>query len=302
MKQTELSIITPIFNGSKYIPNYIKALKNLELSKKVHLKVILVDNGSTDDSVEKIRMLIKEGGIGIKNLELYSFTEIQSSYAARNFGVQKTNSDYYIFTDIDCEINSEYIINLYQIISKHSYDIIAGDVKLYTESNPNIFEIYDSIFGFNIKAYKDEDTGITANLVVSDNCIENLGGFDPYISGADRNFCKKAKREGYSFYFKESIFVNHPARNSFKDLYNKTVRIANGKAEYVSKKKFIIKGKIFLKNLVSCILQIHQIKRLYTQRHIYSRLNFTNRLKLFALTFYLGAFGRIKINHRLLEL
>jgi glycosyltransferase involved in cell wall biosynthesis len=299
MKQIELSIITPVYNGSKFISAYFEALENLEIPENIKLSIIIVDNGSTDDSVVLIKKFLEEDRLEYLNGKILSYIDISSSYSARNFGVSHSNSDYYIFTDIDCIIHCDYINKLNELIISQSYDIIAGDVKLFTQKKPNIYEIYDLLFGFNLKVYKLEDTSITANLVVSNACITNMGGFDSYISGADRNFCRKAKQEGFNFFFADNIIVDHPARDSFTDHYIKTIRVANGKAKYVRNKGIGFRVKVFIKNFISCIFQLHQIKTLYLQKHIYSRLTIYDKIKLFLLSFYLGALGRLQINYKI---
>jgi len=300
MNQIKLKIITPVFNGFRFIPTYFDALENLEIPDGIKLSLVIVDNGSTDGSLMLINEFLKKDCFKFLNGIILSYTEISSSYAARNFGVNYSESDYYIFTDIDCKIHKDYVNKLNETIMSKSFDIIGGDVKIFTKKVPNFYEIYDLIFGFNMKSYESEDTGITANLVVSNDCFRNVNGFDPYISGADRNFCKKAKKKGFNFFFSESIIVDHPARDSFNDLYNKTIRIANGKSMYLRNRSIGFIVKVFMKNLLSSIIQIHQFKMLYARRHIYSKLKVFDKIKLFLFSFYLGAMGRLQINYRIL--
>lgn len=296
----KLSIVTPVYNGVKFVPTYFEGLKNLKTPKNVDLSIIIVDNDSSDETVVLINSILETDHFKNLNIKCISYPEISSSYAARNFGVKYKESDYYIFTDIDCIFDCDYVNKLYELISISPYDIFGGEVKLFTYKNPNLYEVYDLLFGFNLNAYIKEDTGITANLVVSNNCFKMIRGFDPYISGADRNFCKKAKLEGFSFLYSKNIMVFHPARNSYCEHYIKTIRVAKGKALYAANKNIVFKIMAFIKNLISSIFQFHQIKTLFIKRNIYSNLNFYNKIKLFFLSFFLGMVGRLHINYRML--
>ena len=52
----KLSVIIPVYNGSKYIDNLIKMIKE---NQHLETEFIVVDDGSTDDSEELLKSLSK---------------------------------------------------------------------------------------------------------------------------------------------------------------------------------------------------------------------------------------------------
>ena len=189
MIKNKISFICPVYNGEKFIKTFIKSIDNLDIPKDVSFELLLIDNCSNDDSYLVLSKWIKSYNIGNNNIILKKFNRLKSSYASRNFGVKLASGDVLCFVDIDCVIPNDYLINVHKKIptNKQKY-LIAGNVKLFKNEENNIFEYYDLILGFNMKTYFEQKTGVTANLIVSKNLINEIGGFDEYESGADRNF------------------------------------------------------------------------------------------------------------------
>jgi hypothetical protein len=187
-------------------------------------------------------------------------------------------------------ISKNFLIELSKILNQHDKDIIAGDVKIITNSS-NPFEIYDLLFGFNLDNYQEESTGITANLTIKDSCFKYLTGFDPYESGADRNFCKKAKKNNFSYLFADHLVVGHPARKNLGEHKLKSSRIARGQVKYISKLKFQVKFFFILKNIIGAFVQYHQLKILIRKRSLLANSK-ANIMSVIIITFYLGFLSR----------
>ena len=99
-----VSIVVPIYNSSKYLEKCIKSIKNQSYK---NLEIILVNDGSTDDSLTIIKKHAKnDSRIKIVNQKNAG----QSS--ARNTGIKKATSEYISFIDSDDEIKSSYIEDL----------------------------------------------------------------------------------------------------------------------------------------------------------------------------------------------
>lgn len=99
-----VSIVIPIYNSSKYLKKCIESIKNQSYK---NLEIILVDDGSTDDSPKIIQEYAKKDSriiiISQKNTG-------QSS--ARNAGIKKATGEYISFIDSDDEIDLSFIENL----------------------------------------------------------------------------------------------------------------------------------------------------------------------------------------------
>ncbi len=89
------SIVIPAFNASQTIGLVLHALTKQDVSD---FEVILVDDASTDDTVET-------AGIFTENLDLhiYKLPENVGRARARNFGVEKSTGEIVLLVDSDIE-------------------------------------------------------------------------------------------------------------------------------------------------------------------------------------------------------
>lgn len=99
-----ISVIIPIYNGEKYIKSLIEML---EKQTYQDFEVVLVDDGSTDGSVNLVKDMIKDNS----RYRFYSNRNNGVSWA-RNFGIEKAKGDYIIFMDCDDYIDEDYLEKL----------------------------------------------------------------------------------------------------------------------------------------------------------------------------------------------
>jgi glycosyltransferase involved in cell wall biosynthesis len=109
MSQTPLvSIIIPVYNAERFI---IRCLESIENQSFLDYEVILVNDGSKDDSKEII-----EKFIGNK-CNWFLFSKINEGTAiTRNFALKKTRGKFIAFVDVDDFIEKDYLEKLYKSI------------------------------------------------------------------------------------------------------------------------------------------------------------------------------------------
>lgn len=100
----KLSVIIPIYNGSKYITKLLVSIIKKNNSFLSDLEIVLVDDGSTDNSFEICQYYSKK----------YSFIHVYKKSnggiaSARNWGLVNAHGDYVTFCDQD-----DYLIHGYQ--------------------------------------------------------------------------------------------------------------------------------------------------------------------------------------------
>ncbi|WP_456440372.1 glycosyltransferase family 2 protein [Psychroserpens sp.] len=120
------SIIIPLFNKEKHIKDTLNSVWSQSFTD---FEVIIVNDGSTDHSLEKIN------SIDDKRLNIFS-TKNQGVSQARNYGISKANADLIAFLDAD------------DIWLKHHLQ----DLKYLYEQFPNC--------GMYCKAYEKQDGNI----------------------------------------------------------------------------------------------------------------------------------------------
>ena len=101
-----VSIIVPIYNAAKYLPECIESLINQEYRD---IEILLVDDGSTDNCEQ----VVNEFKIKYNNIIKYYYKINEGVAKARNFGIKKANSDYIFFVDSE---ESKHLCNLLEVL------------------------------------------------------------------------------------------------------------------------------------------------------------------------------------------
>lgn len=135
--QDEQSLVTwiiPVYNGEKYIEQAVKSILNQPCKD---LKVLIIDDGSTDSTNE----IIKE----IKDERVrYVYKMNAGVSAARNYGVKCVDSKYIAFLDADDSLcKNIYDNELHSLLMKSQYELLSfayfeGDQNLRRGNRRNL--------------------------------------------------------------------------------------------------------------------------------------------------------------------
>ena len=118
----KISIIVAVFNVQKYIDKCIKSILNQTLKD---IELIIINDGSTDNSIDKINE-IKDDRITIIN------KKNEGVSIARNLGLSIATGEYVIFVDSDdFIINRNDLENMYIQISNSKSEILSGNASLF---------------------------------------------------------------------------------------------------------------------------------------------------------------------------
>lgn len=129
-----ISIIVPIYNAEKYIQQCIESLIRQTYT---NFEIILIDDGSTDNSPKIINQFQKQYSSIIR-----SFTQNNSGVsAARNKGIELALGEYITFVDSDDWVDDDYLENL---ISQKADLVISG--LLLHKSTPSILSLSSQSF------------------------------------------------------------------------------------------------------------------------------------------------------------
>ena len=240
-----ISVIIPIYNSELYLNNLLVSLSNQTLSKSKY-EVILVDNNSTDNSPNIIKRYIEQN---LNNMYYYFYNKIQSSYAARNFGISVANGDILAFTDADCIPDKKWLENIWIFYNEQKENknlVIGGNIEIIINDKKNIWELYDKIVHLNNQRHINKGVIATANLVVSKKAFLKVGKFQEVKSGGDTEWSKRAASLNFQIKYIDNIKVYHPSRKDFSEIKTKTYRISYGKGQRLKLQK---------KSIISILLQ-----------------------------------------------
>lgn len=129
----KLSIIIPIYNSSNYLEQCLQSIQNQSYK---NYEVILVNDGSTDDSETICLNFCKNN-----NQFKYFKKNNGGSSSARNFGLKKVTGDFICFIDSDDYIEINSFETIVRAIKKYNADIIVfGRYKDYGFKKIKVFE------------------------------------------------------------------------------------------------------------------------------------------------------------------
>lgn len=120
-----LSIVVPIFNAA---PHVSKTIDSIIQDKNAQLQIILIDDGSTDKSLE----ISKQYAMMDERIEVIHQTNRGVS-SARNTGIRHARGAYLWFVDADDWIAPNVIPGIMKILDRDEPDILFSNVRIFTE-------------------------------------------------------------------------------------------------------------------------------------------------------------------------
>lgn len=137
MNDIKISVIIPVYNCGRYIGNTLKSVINQNFRD---YEIIVVDDGSTDNSLEIINSTLKDCGVKYKVIH----QDNAGVSVARNHGIDISEGEYLVFVDGDDYILENHLSELY--VEGYDFNMIQfakqHDDKI--SSNPNNFN-FDTI-------------------------------------------------------------------------------------------------------------------------------------------------------------
>ncbi|MCW3089821.1 MAG: glycosyl transferase family 2 [Ferruginibacter sp.] len=177
----DISIIVPLLNEEESLPELVAWIERVMLANHFSYEVIMVDDGSQDQSWEVIESLRSQN----QHIKGIKFQRNYGKSAALNEGFKAAKGDVVITMDADMQDSPDEIPGLRKMIVEDGFDMVSGwkkkryDNKLTKNFPSKLFNITASkttgikLHDFNcgLKAYK--------NKMVK--CIEVYGEMHRYI-------------------------------------------------------------------------------------------------------------------------
>jgi glycosyltransferase involved in cell wall biosynthesis len=138
-----VSVIVPVYNGERTLPRCLASLVGQDYPLD-RFEILVVDNNSTDRSLEIA------AGFPVRTLQEQ---HIQTSYAARNKGIQEARGEIVAFTDADCIAASNWLHELVIPFEDPSIGGVGGQVL---DSEP-VGEVEEFIASLQIFSHYQKD-------------------------------------------------------------------------------------------------------------------------------------------------
>ena len=160
----QISVVIPLFNEAESLPELMQWIDRVMQTHNYSYEVIMVDDGSKDDSWQTIQNLRTT----YPSLKGIKFQRNYGKSAALNEGFKMAKGDIVVTMDADLQDSPDEIPEFYDMITKDGYHLVSGWKKkrydnTFTKNIPS--KIYNAVarrssgiilhdFNCGIKAYQ----------------------------------------------------------------------------------------------------------------------------------------------------
>ena len=148
MTQPLVSVIVPTYNGAKRIARTLQSLIEQDYE---NLEIIVVDDVSTDNTVDVAQKVLEDSG---RNFQLIKRSVNGRQSAARNTGFRASRGEYVIFFDHDDFAEKNFVSRLVSEAEGRGADFAFCRFKYYFEGD----DLTDDVkFSLHEKIFSGED-------------------------------------------------------------------------------------------------------------------------------------------------
>ena len=227
MSKYLFSIIVPSYNRAGEITELIESFDNQTISKD-KFEVLIVDDGSTDNTEEVVKNFIDELNFQIRFFK----RDHQGPGPARNFGMSQAEGEYFLFIDSDCIADKNWLKNIEQAIKEEDPDAFGGPDDVLPSFSPLQKAINYSMTSFlttgGMRGHSEDKLAKyyprSFNMGIHCSIYEELGGMGELRHGQDLEFSRRIVASGAKVIPISDAVVYHKRRTSlekfFKQVFN----------------------------------------------------------------------------------
>lgn len=137
-----ISIVVPCYNEQEVLPMFYEELnKVMKKLEKVELELILVNDGSKDNTLKEFKELANKD----ERVKYISFSRNFGKEAAMYAGLEATTGDYVAIMDADLQDPPKLLLEMYSILENSDYDCV-GTRRVTRKGEPKIRSFFAKIF------------------------------------------------------------------------------------------------------------------------------------------------------------
>ena len=245
----KVSFITTVYNEEDSIGDFLSSLFSQTTMPD---EIIIVDGGSSDRTIEKIKDFKQK----IKNYKGNFVLLIKKGNRSlgRNTAIKHAKGEIIACSDAGCILDKNWLKNIVEPFDKKNIDVASG---FYYPKTRNIFEKCLATYTCVMPDKIDQLNFLPSSRSVAFKKVvwEKVGGYPEELNTCeDLVFDKKLKRNGFHFYFSKEAFVYWPQRHTINEAFIQFYSYAKGDGE-----AFYVRPQtplLFLRYLVGIFLAI----------------------------------------------
>lgn len=206
-----VSVIIPAYNAQATIARCLHALSQQSYPLS-DVEVLVVDDGSSDGTVSRVKEMQQTGIIGDLHIVLLEQSH-SGPAAARNLGAQTATGDYVLFTDSDCEPAPHWIEEMIAPFTTPTVAAVKGAYK--TRQRELIARFAQAEFESRYQKLaraQSVDVVFSYSAAFRRSIFLKIGGFDrgfPTADNEDTDLSYRLATAGYTIIFNPAAIVYH---------------------------------------------------------------------------------------------
>lgn len=274
----EISVIIANWNGKKYLEECLTSVF-LALIESVEGEVIVVDNGSTDGSVNMIRAKFP-------SVRLFENNRNLGFAKAINIGIRESKGKYITIINSDVKVKEKSFVRMIEFLEFHPKIGLVGPkivdsngrVQRSCMGSPGLWNIFcralaldkmfpkSEIFGGQLMTYWEHDRERAVDIIngcfwmAKREAIDRVGLLDErfFIYGEDMDWCKRFWDTGLEVvFFPEAEALHYGGASSSKAPIKFYLEMQKANLQYWRKHKGIYRSQIYIGiNILHHILRI----------------------------------------------
>lgn len=232
----KITLVTTILNEEKSIGEFLLSVSNQLVRPD---EVIIVDGGSTDNTLSVIYNFSREAGSrsarqisSTKQLfDLRVLSKKGNRSVGRNEGIKQAKNGIILLTDAGCLLDKNWVKEISKPFGDKNVDVVAG---YYADKSDTVFQKCLTAYALIMPDKVNPETFLpaTRSMALRKHVWEELGGFDPkYSHNEDYVFANKLKAMHKKIVFAKNAIVYWIPRKTFKEAYVMFYRFAYGDVE-----------------------------------------------------------------------
>ena len=195
-----LSLVVPCYNEQETLPIFIKELhETINRLKDVQVEVILINDGSVDETLSVIRELASK----YDDCRYISFSRNFGKESAMFAGFEASQGDYVAVMDADLQDPPSLLPEMLKAVREEGYDC-AGTRRINREGEPPVRSLFANIFYWIIN--KLSDTQLVSGA--RDYKLLSRKAVDALLSMPEKNRFSKGLYEWIGFHTKWFEYEN----------------------------------------------------------------------------------------------
>lgn len=221
-----VTIIVPALNCAEDVHGFAEAMRQQDYPAD-HFEIIVVDNGSSDDTFERARAA---GMIALKREE-------KGRARALNTGIKAARGEFILTTDLSCRAEPYWIRAVVETFAAHpEAGCVAGEIKLLRATDGAVIDFQERsnymspLLALNRTHLPFMPFADGANASFRKRVFDEIGGFEEsFVKAADVEICYRMfVLTDYTLVFNRSALMWEPGEPSLRALLHQRFRMGIG--------------------------------------------------------------------------